>query len=618
MTVKRYLHGPFAEYMYTMWPDMKFMIGPIVMKPCGYRSSAIKFLIGEDLKSIDFEATETVPRKDGIPVHKLINRTEEVTITAEACCNLGTRKPTAFIKLSLKNNTHRRVYDRLALLPRTGREDHLVGMEVDGYCHFDNNVYNYGFIPSDWTFDGKDYLTDGEYEVKIAQSDFEPEWQGDVPGIEWYKRKLLLLPFKLEAKEEKTLTLAFRPMQDEPWDIDFDARKAAAEEFWRGELAKIRRVPDSDAHLDVMNNLVAQSIQMFNYPVGEDYVIPRQGGLQRLVWPGEAVSFLTMLDNVGDFSKYTEAAYDTFFGAFTLDGGDEDGFVLASNSWSTHTAWSIVACSNYLCVKGTEREYKKYADKLFRAYSWIERTRQKSFTDGSKIKGIFPAMKATDWPGEYQFWNGTDCINLYAISELIKAFEKFGDPRTEEIKKNYKDYFDRIKAIYEEAVPRSIGADGKIKFYYDMSLDYGYTPIFNYSGTHPMNLIIAGIAAPDSEFAGLMEEFYRDECTMKNGLTGLMDDGLIFQGHNADPWAGHTWYTNAGDEGWFYMWMDRGETEKAHETLEALMYYGMTDAYYLNERYADNDPCWVPWMPNASANGRLIKMLMRFYGTREV
>ena len=40
----------------------------------------------------------------------------------------------------------------------------------------------------------------------------------------------------------------------------------------------------------------------------------------------------------------------------------------------------------------------------------------------------------------------------------------------------------------------------------------------------------------------------------------------------------------------------------------------MTDEYYMVERYADNDPYYVPWSPNSSANGRLISMLLDFYG----
>ena len=122
----------------------------------------------------------------------------------------------------------------------------------------------------------------------------------------------------------------------------------------------------------------------------------------------------------------------------------------------------------------------------------------------------------------------------------------------------------------------------------------------------------------NSETMEKAERYFRRRGCMRNGLTGLMNDGLIFQGHNADPWAGHTWYTSSGDKGWFFAWLKRGEHEKARQTLEAQMYYGMTDAYYMMERYADNDPYWVPWCPNASANGRLLQMLFAFYGEKEI
>jgi hypothetical protein len=35
------------------------------------------------------------------------------------------------------------------------------------------------------------------------------------------------------------------------------------------------------------------------------------------------------------------------------------------------------------------------------------------------------------------------------------------------------------------------------------------------------------------------------------------------------------------------------------------------------ERFADNDPTFCPWQPNASANGRLIQMLFEFFGSRK-
>lgn len=84
---------------------------------------------------------------------------------------------------------------------------------------------------------------------------------------------------------------------------------------------------------------------------------------------------------------------------------------------------------------------------------------------------------------------------------------------------------------------------------------------------------------------------------------------MLRQGANSDPYAGHTWYTSFSDYYWYYAWLKNGEYGKAKATLEAQMKYGMSREFYLNERYADNDPYWVPWCPNASANGRLLNML---------
>lgn len=46
----------------------------------------------------------------------------------------------------------------------------------------------------------------------------------------------------------------------------------------------------------------------------------------------------------------------------------------------------------------------------------------------------------------------------------------------------------------------------------------------------------------------------------------------------------------------------------------AQMKWGMSKEYYMLERYADNDPYWTPWMPNASANGRMLMMLADYFG----
>ena len=73
------------------------------------------------------------------------------------------------------------------------------------------------------------------------------------------------------------------------------------------------------------------------------------------------------------------------------------------------------------------------------------------------------------------------------------------------------------------------------------------------------------------------------------------------------------WYLSTCDMRWFYTWLAQGRRDKAEEVIRAQLTYGMSEAYYIVERFADNDPWYMPWQPNASANGRLLSMLMDFY-----
>jgi len=72
----------------------------------------------------------------------------------------------------------------------------------------------------------------------------------------------------------------------------------------------------------------------------------------------------------------------------------------------------------------------------------------------------------------------------------------------------------------------------------------------------------------------------------------------------------HIWYLSFPDYYWFKIWKNLGNQEKAREILDFQLRYGMTEEYYMVERYADNDPSYVPRSPNASVNGRTILMLL--------
>ena len=63
---------------------------------------------------------------------------------------------------------------------------------------------------------------------------------------------------------------------------------------------------------------------------------------------------------------------------------------------------------------------------------------------------------------------------------------------------------------------------------------------------------------------------------------------------------------------WFYVALANGDRDRARELLYALYEYAMSEEFYMLERYASNDPAYAPWSPNASANGRLINMMLDF------
>jgi len=73
------------------------------------------------------------------------------------------------------------------------------------------------------------------------------------------------------------------------------------------------------------------------------------------------------------------------------------------------------------------------------------------------------------------------------------------------------------------------------------------------------------------------------------------------------------WYLSFPDYYWFEIWMKQGNREKAKEILDAQLEHGMTEQYYFAERIDSTDGYYVPWSPNASAMGRALTMLCKYY-----
>ena len=597
--------------MFTMWPDFKVICGDIIEQYHGYRSAGFRLLQGEELLPPDFSRVIYQTRPDGIPVHVIAYDFGRFTLQMESFCSIS-RQPSGYSRITVTNTSSVPVRDLIAILPRTGREDHLVGMEVDCYAHYDSNVHNWGLLASDWLLSGN-LLSDGEYNLLLQDcAAFRLEWQGDEKGLVWYQRKLLKMYFDLLPGQSAMFTCAFRHGDAQPFGYEQEKAKSCA--FWEQEIGRLRQYPGGEPYKPVVNNLVAQCLQMFCYPVGKNYVLPRQGGLQRAIWPVEAIEFLMALDRLGDFRDYTETAYETYFYTLQAREGEDKGAVINFNGqpWGSITGGSVWGLARHILFIDAPEVFARFRENLVLAFDWMERQRARTRSGELAGVGLFPPMKSCDWPGVFQSWCLTDATNVIAYRWLAAAFEHFGDPLAPKIRAAYEDYMSCMRAVLDREVAKN-DRDDEILITNKVGVETSDPPSGAYFSDGPGMLIRAGVIPAGSRTAQLIEGFFRNRGLMKNGLTGLMNDGLIFQGHNSDPWAGHTWYTSFSDMYWFYNWLESGERAKAEQTLMAQLTYGMTPEYYLLERYADNDPYWTPWMPNASANGRLLMMMSDFF-----
>lgn len=617
-TPKRYLHPPLTENLITLWPDFRVMIGDIVEQPHQqYHSSAFRLLAGPQQKPPDFTAVRQITRPDGVPVHTLEAELDGAVLTLEAFCDIR-RVPAAYCRIRVDNPTAWPLAGQLALLARSGDERHLTGMEVDGYAHFSNEVGNWGFLENGFAWDGA-VLDDGEYQLRLQHAEaFSPHWRSDEDGLPWHRRHLLLLSYSLAPGEGAWFELCFRHGEATPFD--YKQELGHTKRFWVGELAKMENPPSVEGapRQAVVHSLVAQCLQMFCHPVGRDYVYPRQGGMQRAIWPVEALEFLIALDRMGGYFSYTDAAYTLFFDVMQEKDGTDAGMVRnfpGYQQWAGVTAGALWGLARHILFSGDKSVFMRYRAAALLAFEWIEQKRHHG--QPGAIDGIFPPMQASDWDGgHFQSWCLTDATALVAFRWLHAALEHFGDGEAGRVGAAYADYMARMQAIMDNELAANT-REGEILITNRAGLPMPDPPKGPYMSDGPAMLLRAGVIAPGSEAARLCENYFRRRGMMQNGLTGLMNDGQLRQGHCCDPWAGHTWYTSFSDLCWFAHWLRQGECDKALVTLNAQFKYAMTPEYYMNERYADNDPYFVPWLPNASANGRTLMMLYAWHDGEE-
>ena len=97
-TIRRYVHPPLSERMFTLWPEGKIIFGEYDIdipraRALEHRlydvqiSSGLWFVYGREPKEFDFRGVKHVITEDGTPIHGVVYETENMEVSVETFCN---------------------------------------------------------------------------------------------------------------------------------------------------------------------------------------------------------------------------------------------------------------------------------------------------------------------------------------------------------------------------------------------------------------------------------------------------------------------------------------------------------------------------------------------------
>ncbi|MBP5671501.1 MAG: hypothetical protein J6X49_03855 [Victivallales bacterium] len=580
-TTRRYLQGPLAERLLVFFREGKILYGDVHhLDDWSFRyrhvASHAVWLVGADDKPFDFKAARLNLSEDGLPEHSQTWLDGNVEITLTACAPV-VRKPTAYARLTVKNNSTAEIFRDFALFIRAAKEDRLVFGAPDIYKVYDPKLEDWLKLPADdWLMYGGVIRSNDRFVEPL--SDVEVKWDAEKGAC----RFRLVVP----PNSERTFDFAIGKGVREC--AGYDAAMAEMRAGWAKELARLtmpQRITDDAPMACFVRHQAVQMLQCLAFPDdGRDFIIPRQGGLQRCVWPGEVWPYAHGLDLLG-FHDYVERIIDFFFTKCQKPTGEAGPF---RNHWASDTASIIVIFARHCLLTDAVSCWRKYADAAYKGFQWIG-----SMRDG---EGLFPPMRSTDEdPLSFRSWVYTDIRNWMAFDLLAQAASHFGDSRAEEIRAAADDYRRILMAILDNVRAASQGDDELvIPISHDGKADAELNKR-NFFQLHVGRLLDAGFVTNEDELIRIRRGQIRRGVAHENGLYS----------HK----SGDIWYVGLVENQWYFAWRRAGRDDLARQVLAAFIRFTSTAEAYLCERYMTTNPWYMPWSPNASASGRLISML---------
>ncbi len=603
-TTRRYIHPPKSERMYTIWADGKLVFGDIIPSRTlenysTYTSAGMWLALGDDLGAPDFHIAENSTRPDGIPIHSVSYTIDGIRYSIESFASFE-RDSHCYASLTVTNTASVEKSEKVGFVIRTAPEKSLVKSGPDLYYSFDTDIGEWLATAPTWEATEGGY-TDGERTITVGgEMDFTLD---PVRGA--ITASVILSP-------GASVTSYFCYTRHGSAAPDYISERTACEQAWKQELSRINKLPECIAsHSEygpMVYNLAAQLLQCFCYPVGEDFILARQGGLSRMMWPYESMPVLKALSRIGDFDDYIEPTIDMYFARCADESGEITPFGI---HWAMCTANVLYSFAEYSKKRG-RAYFDKYRDDAYRSFKWIKATRAATVAHGDIVAGIFPPRQSCDDFLVFQGWGNTDSFNLRGLNAIADAFEYFGDPAAEEMRREYNDYRAVMRSLWDDISAREDSDEIRVPFTPrgdDAPVEKEFC--FGHFGAY----LIEAIDIPETDVERIIN-YYTRRGFIKGGLYDRMPDKNDHAStlYNLDE-NGRcvVWYVTAHEYLWFLYFMRHGMRDRAREIIDDAIRYAMTDEYYMIERYSERDPYFAPWCPNASANGRLIDMLLDYY-----
>jgi hypothetical protein len=376
----------------------------------------------------DFKNAKLRVPEDGTPIHGLTATFGGFEMDMEAFCDTA-RQSTCYIKVTVTNCSPYRARERFGLVVRSGKESRLVYGAPDGYCSHYPEVSAFKYTPNTFVRCGN-ILRDGMTFVGIRT---DVSWEyGDADGTVWVREWL-------EPGESYTLYLSFGKGEYAPVEYDYDAERQRVTEYWKNQLNRLRlptKLQNDPEKLRLVKNFTVQVLQCYAHYVGKDFLVPRQGGLQRYVWLWDQYPVLEAISRLGDFAEFYRGAIATYFDQMQ---GEDGRICTFGEVWAQDTACGLLAFSG-VCLNADDRTlWNQYVEKAYAAFSWIRKKRWECRGEAECVDGLFPPMRGSDWPQVFQNWN-IDRWNVLAMQRFAEALAHFGDARADEVSAEHEAY----------------------------------------------------------------------------------------------------------------------------------------------------------------------------------